>query len=141
MVTKRKMVTMKNTILVIGAMGNQGEAVWQALLKTDFALRAFVRKHTPKLPHNPKIYKLKEQGIEIMEGDLDDVDSLTHAMNGCYGVFNVINFQDGGVAKEEERGKRVADAAKKTGVEHFVYSSVGGAERNSGVPHFESKWH
>jgi uncharacterized protein YbjT (DUF2867 family) len=135
------MATMKNTILVIGATGNQGEAVWQALLKTDFAIRAFVRKHTPKQPQNPKIHQLKEQGIEITEGDLDDFDSLTHAMNGVYGVFSVINFQDGGVAKEEERGKRVADAAKKSGVEHFVYSSVGGADRNSGVPHFESKWH
>jgi len=135
------MATMKNTILVIGATGNQGVAVVQALLKTDFALRAFVRTHAPKQPQNPKIHKLKEQGIEIMEGDLDDFDSLTHAMNGCYGVFSVINFQDGGVAKEEARGKRVADAAKKTGIEHFVYSSVGGADRSSGVPHFESKWH
>ena len=132
---------MKNTILVIGATGNQGEAVLQALLKTDFALRAFVRKHTPKQPQNPKIHQLKEQSIEITEGDLDDFDSLTHAMNGCYGVFSVINFQDGGVAKEEERGRRVADAAQKSGVEHFVYSSVGGADRSSGVPHFESKWH
>jgi uncharacterized protein YbjT (DUF2867 family) len=141
MVTKQREATMKNTILVIGATGNQGEAVLQALLKTDFALRAFVRKQNPKQSPNPKIHKLKEQGIEILEGDLDDFDSLTHAMNGCYGVFSVINFQDGGVAKEEERGKRVADAAKKTGVEHYVYSSVGGADRTSGVPHFESKWH
>jgi uncharacterized protein YbjT (DUF2867 family) len=30
--------------------------------------------------------------------------------------------------------------AKKAGVEHFVYSSAGGAERNSGVTHFETKW-
>lgn len=132
---------MKNTILVLGATGNQGEAVWQALLQTEFALRAFVRKQDPKQSHNPKIHQLKERGIEIREGDLDDFDSLTHAMNRCYGVFSVLNFRDGGVAKEEERGKRVADAAQKTGIEHFVYSSVGGADRHSGVPHFESKWH
>jgi len=25
-------------------------------------------------------------------------------------------------------------------VQHFVYSSVGGAERNTGIPHWESKW-
>jgi uncharacterized protein YbjT (DUF2867 family) len=34
----------------------------------------------------------------------------------------------------------LADAAQKAGVEHFVYSSVGGAERNSGIDHWESKW-
>src|SRR5260221_14444780 len=94
MVTKRRMATMKNTILVIGATGNQGVAVVQALLKTDFALRAFVRTNAPKQPQNPKIHKLKEQGIEIMEGDLDDFNRLTYAMNGCDGVFSGINFQD-----------------------------------------------
>ncbi len=67
---------MKKTILVIGATGNQGEAVLQALLKTDFALRAFIRRHDPKQSQNPKIHKLKEQGIEVMEGDLDDFQIL-----------------------------------------------------------------
>jgi uncharacterized protein YbjT (DUF2867 family) len=33
----------------------------------------------------------------------------------------------------------VAEAAARAGVPHVVYSSVGGAERESGVPHFESK--
>jgi uncharacterized protein YbjT (DUF2867 family) len=132
---------MKKTILVIGATGNQGGAVVQALLKTDFALRAFVRKQNPQKPQNPKIQKLQQQGVEIAQGDLDDFDSLIRAMNGVYGAFSVINFQEGGVVKEEGRGKRVAEAAKETGTQHFIYSSVGGAERHSGVPHFESKWH
>src|SRR5260370_17501561 len=34
----------------------------------------------------------------------------------------------------------MADVAKKAGVQHFVYSSVGGAERNTGITHWESKW-
>src|SRR6266550_1743897 len=129
---------MKKIILVIGATGNQGGATINALLGTGFGLRALVRKNDPQAP---KIQKLQKQGIEIIEGDLDDFASLVQAMQGVYGVFSVLNFQNGGVEKEEERGKRVADAAKQAGVQHFVYSSVGGADRNSGVPHFESKWH
>jgi uncharacterized protein YbjT (DUF2867 family) len=62
-------------------------------------------------------------------------------MSRAYGAFSILNFMDAGVEKEEERGKRVADAAKEAALQHFIYSSVGGAERNSGVPHFESKWH
>jgi len=62
-------------------------------------------------------------------------------MRAVHGVFSAIAFQKVGVAKEEERGKRVADAARESGVEHLLYSSVGGAERNSGVPQFQSKWH
>jgi uncharacterized protein YbjT (DUF2867 family) len=34
----------------------------------------------------------------------------------------------------------LADAAKAAGVEHYVYSSVGSAHRDTGIPHFESKW-
>src|SRR5262249_11541815 len=45
-----------------------------------------------------------------------------------------------GAKREVEEGKNLADAAKKTGVEHFVYSSVGGVERNSRISHWESKW-
>lgn len=126
------------SILVIGATGNQGGAVINALEKTSFSIRALVRKNDPQ---SARIQALRKRGIEIAEGDLDDFNSLVAAMKGAYGVFSVLNFQNGGVEKEEERGKRVADAAKKASIKHFIYSSVGGAERNSGVPHFESKWH
>jgi uncharacterized protein YbjT (DUF2867 family) len=128
-------------ILVIGATGQQGGAVINALQKTDYALRAFVRPRTSTDPKSEKVKRLEQQGVQIAEGDLDELNSLVQAMAGAYGVFSVTTFQDRGVRVEEERGKRVADVAKEAGVRHFVYSSVGGAERNSGVPHFESKWH
>ena len=34
----------------------------------------------------------------------------------------------------------MADVAKECRVKHFVYSSVGSANQNTGIPHFESKW-
>ncbi|MFF2773182.1 NmrA family NAD(P)-binding protein, partial [Streptomyces bacillaris] len=34
---------------------------------------------------------------------------------------------------------RRADAAARAGVPHFVFSSVGGAERHTGIPHFDTK--
>ncbi|HJP74445.1 MAG TPA: NmrA/HSCARG family protein [Pseudonocardiaceae bacterium] len=124
------------TILVVGATGNQGGATVDALRATDFAVRALVRGGNS----HKSAEGLRARGAEIVPGDLDDADSLADAMRGAYGVFSAINFANGGVALEEERGKRVADVASASGVEHFVYSSVGGAERESGVPHFESKW-
>jgi uncharacterized protein YbjT (DUF2867 family) len=45
-----------------------------------------------------------------------------------------------GARREVQQGKNLAEAANKAGVAHFVYSSVGGAERNSGIAHWESKW-
>jgi uncharacterized protein YbjT (DUF2867 family) len=44
------------------------------------------------------------------------------------------------VIHETQAGIAVADAAKVASVAHLVYSSVGGAERGTGIPHFESKY-
>jgi uncharacterized protein YbjT (DUF2867 family) len=127
---------MNRTVLVVGATGHQGGAVVEALGKTDFHVRAMVRDMT-----TDEAKALQKRRVEMVLANLDDYKSLVDAMDGAYGAFSMLNFMDGGVEKEEERGKRVADAAKEAGLQHFIYSSVGGADRNSGVPHFESKWH
>ena len=41
---------------------------------------------------------------------------------------------------ETRRGKMMADIAKERKIEHLVYSSVANADKNTGIPHFESKY-
>lgn len=53
---------------------------------------------------------------------------------------SVQNFLTAGLEGEVRQGRAVAEAASEAGVMHLVYTSVGGAERASGVPHFETKW-
>ncbi|MCA8910428.1 MAG: NmrA family NAD(P)-binding protein, partial [Planctomycetes bacterium] len=65
---------------------------------------------------------------------------LKAALDGAWGVFSVQNTWEAGVEKEEEQGKRLAKLAREAGVQHFVYTSVGSAERNTGIPHFDNKW-
>ncbi len=125
----------EKTILVLGATGNQGSAVVEHLLKTNFKVRAFTRN-----ANSDKSKQLASKGVEIFQGNLDDLESLSQAMKGVYGVFSVQNFIEGGVTKETEQGISAANTAYSAGVKHFVYTSVGGADRNSGVAHFESKW-
>ena len=85
---------------------------------------------------------LAAAGAEIVSGNMDDRASLDKAFAGAYGVFSVQNFwlPDVGTAGEVRQGKIVADAAKAAGVRHVVYTSVGGAERKTGLSHFDSKW-
>ena len=75
-----------------------------------------------------------------MRGDLEDPASLEKAARGAYGVYSVQDFWAVGVKREVQQGKNLADAARQAGIEHFVYSSAGGAERHTGIDHFESKW-
>ena len=123
------------TVLVTGATGRQGGAVARHMLTKGWRLRALTR--------NPNCYAAKQlagQGAELVKGDLDDAASLERAARGVYGIYSVQDFWTVGAKREVQQGKNLADAAKKAGVGHFVYSSAGGAERNSGITHFETKW-
>lgn len=122
-------------VLVTGATGRQGGAVIRHMSRKGWMLRALTRR-----AEGPAAQKLIDQGIEVVSGDLEDPPSLDKATRDVYGVYSVQDFWSVGVAREVQQGKSMADAAKRAGVKHFVYSSVGGAERKSGIDHFESKW-
>lgn len=123
------------TILITGITGQQGGAVAQELAGKGFKLRGLTRK-----PDSDKAKAFAAKGVEIVKGDLDDEASLKAALKGAWGVFAVQNTWEAGVEKEEEQGKRIAQLAREAGVQHYVYTSVGSAQRNTGIPHFENKW-
>jgi uncharacterized protein YbjT (DUF2867 family) len=125
------------TVLVIGATGNQGGAVVQALLTSPrpWRVRALTRK-----PDGPQARALAARGVQVVAGDLDDQHSVAQALDGAHGLFSVQNHRTSGLDGQVRQGKLVADLAARAGVQHLVYSSVGGAERARGIPYFDSKW-
>lgn len=125
----------QHTILVSGATGQQGGAVARHLAELGFNVRALTRN-----PNKPTARALADRGIEVVQGDLNDRRSLDRALAGTYGAFSVQNYYEAGFDGEINEGRILADAAKDASVTHFVYSSVGGADRKTGIPHFESKW-
>ena len=129
---------MNNKIIAVtGATGQQGNAVAKKLLADGWKVRALTRD-----ANKPAAQELKSLGAELVAGDMENRSELEAAFEGAYGVFSVQNFWLPNVGFEGEirQGKNVVDAAKAAGVQHFVYSSVGGAHRGMGQKHFESKW-
>src|SRR5476649_1656455 len=122
------------TILITGVTGNQGGAVARALQGNGFKLRGLTRT-----PDSERAAALARQGVDLVQGDLDDEATLRHALAGAWGVFSVQNPLQAGVEQEEAQGKRLATLARDAGVEHYVYTSVGSAHKRTGVPHFDSK--
>ena len=125
-----------STILVIGATGNQGGAVTDALLEKGMKVRALVRD-----PTSPKAEALAERGVELVQGDLDEQSTVEAAAQGVDAAFIVTTpFAPGvGVEGEVRQGRTIIDALKRANVPHAVYSSVSDADRKTGVPHFDSK--
>lgn len=105
------------------------------LLAQGFAVRALTRH-----PDSEAAARLRAGGVEVIAADFLDRPSLMQALEGAYGAFSVQNMMSVGTEIEIMQGYAFADAAKATGVRHLVYSSVGGADRSTGIGHFESKW-
>ena len=126
----------EKVVLITGATGKQGGATIRHLAKQGgFKLRAMTRK-----PDSDAGKALAALGAELVAGDLNDAASLERAVAGAWGVFSVQNTWEAGVEQEEEQGKRLAKVARDKGVQHFVYTSVGSADRKTGIPHFENKF-
>ncbi|MCS5717659.1 NmrA/HSCARG family protein [Herbiconiux sp. CPCC 205763] len=129
-----------HTIAVVGATGQQGGAATRALLADGFTVRAITRR-----VDSDAARELVDAGAEVVAADLDDPASVRAAFDGADGVFAMTTMSETGGAEsptdaETRHGTVIADAAKATGVQHLVYSSVGAAERGTGIPHFESKY-
>ena len=114
-------------IAVTGATGQQGGAVARKLLAEGWKVRALTRD-----ANKPAAQELASFGAEVAAGDMEDRAQLDAAFQGAYGVFSVQNFWLPNVGFEGEirQGKNVADAAKAAGVQHLVYSCVGGTARD-----------
>jgi len=118
---------------VTGATGQQGGAVATALLAKGQKVRVMSR--TPG-----KASALAKAGAEVVKGNLTNPSDLQAALRGVQGVFAMSTPFEAGMEVEVRQGIMLADAAKQAGITHYVYTSVGSAHRNTGIPHFESKW-
>jgi uncharacterized protein YbjT (DUF2867 family) len=128
-------MTIKRSILVTGATGQQGGAVAHALLSRGHRVKALTRK-----PDGDNARRLASAGAEVVAGDLGDATSVLRAANGVDTMFLMGNSYEAGVEEETRQGILAADAAKAAGVGHLIYSSVADADKKTGIPHFESKY-
>jgi uncharacterized protein YbjT (DUF2867 family) len=120
-------------IAVIGATGKQGGAVVTALLDRGVPVRAVVRDAA-------KADQLAARGVDVALADQDDGKSLRRAFTGVAAVFAVTTFTGPlGTEGEVAHGRAIADAARDAQVAHLVYTSVGAADRATGILQFESK--
>ncbi|MFC6764522.1 NmrA/HSCARG family protein [Natrinema soli] len=126
------------SVLVVGATGHQGGAVADHLLFSeycDFDVHALTRS-----PESDRAQALADQGATVVKGNLIDKDDLNRAIKAVDAVYCVTTGGNGGADAEVEQGTNIAEVAADAGVTHIVFSSARGAERNTGIPHFEAKY-
>jgi len=129
------MVANQRNILVTGATGQQGGSLARLLLQKKHKVHALTRN-----TQSTAAQDLRNRGAKILKGDLDDSDSLKRAVKDVQSIFLMGTPFEDGTEGEIRRGKLMADIAKENNIDHIVYSSVANADKNTGIPHFESKY-
>nr|WP_315051895.1 NmrA/HSCARG family protein [uncultured Brevundimonas sp.] len=115
------------TILVTGATGNVGRNVVEQLIARGADVRAVIRD-AAKVDLSA--------GVEVVQGDLLDVDSLRAAMSGVSTLF----LLNGVVADEFTQALITLNVAREAGIERIVYLSVIHSDVYVDVPHFAGKF-
>jgi uncharacterized protein YbjT (DUF2867 family) len=123
----------KLTVVVTGSTGKQGGAVTQGLLARGHKVRAVTRD-----PNSSQAKLLANAGATLVSASLEDTAAIAKALEGATSFF-AMTMPVGGTDAETKQGIAAADAAKAAGV-HLVFTSVGSADRQTGVPHFDSKY-
>ena len=101
-------------ILVTGAGGKTGRALIKALSMIE-SVFAFVHREE-------HVSILGSLGAEkVIVGDMRDETAIRSAMDGVSAIYHICPNMS---PDEEVIGRLVIDAARKSGVEHFVYHSV-----------------
>jgi len=137
------MHTNKPIVVVTGATGRQGGSVINHLLQSGkYSLRGTTKDANSEAANN-----LKKKGVEVVKVDINKVDELVKAFQGAHAVFGVTNSYEKETLLnhfiEVRQGRNMVDAAKATGVQHFIWSALHDVDDISGgkikVPHFTQK--
>ncbi len=142
----------KKIIAVIGATGAQGGGLVQAILNDPDG--GFIPRAITRNTDADKAKELLNKGVEVVQADLDDVESLKKAFKGTHGAFCVTNYWEHySPEKEKSQAKNLADAVKYAEVSHVIWSTLEDTRNwvplsnnsmptlmeNYKVPHFDAK--
>jgi uncharacterized protein YbjT (DUF2867 family) len=129
-------LTAEGPVLVVGGTGMLGGQVVSELLSRGKQVRALVRPASDAR-------RLEQAHVEIVRGDLMDPASLLPAMDGADAVITTAagytRHSKGDTDEIDKIGNRnLADAASRTGIRRFVFTSILTCDQTPQVPHF---WH
>ncbi|RDW71507.1 hypothetical protein BP6252_08070 [Coleophoma cylindrospora] len=139
------MSSSKKVLVVFGATGNQGGSVVNSILSDPIASAQFHIRGITRDISKPAALALADKGVETVQADLQDKDSLRKALDNAYAVFAVTNFWEHlNVTLEVQQGKNIADVAKEVNIEHLIWSGLPNVAKISNnkfskVYHFDGK--
>ena len=116
---------MSKLLVVFGATGQQGGSVIDFVLKDPQLSQQYKLRAITRNKDSNSSQKLASNGIEVVEADPTNPESLKRAFQGAHTAF-VMTFPDFNPASPSEfdQGKSLVDAAVAEGVDYFIFSTL-----------------
>lgn len=114
-----------SALLVAGATGFLGMEICRQLIAKNKIVKGLVRPTSD----SGKVAQLKQSGVETIEGDLKNKESLENALRGVSAIISTVSStfsrQEGDSIHtvDDEGQNNLIDAAVSAGVSQFVYVS------------------
>ncbi len=124
-----------SVVVVVGATGRTGRLIVEELVSRGFQVRAVVRSVTGAS-------FLRREGVEVVEGDLTSVSSLSRVMEGAHYAISALGSKKPFSKRENYSvdnmgNQNVARAAQAQGIRHLVVvSSIGVGDSRRAIPFF-----
>ncbi len=122
-------------VLVTGATGYIGGRLVPRLRERGYEVRCFARAAE-------RLRGRFDAGVEIVEGDIADEASLTHALRGCDAAYYLVHSMGSTRAfadADREAARRFGDAARAAGIATIVYLGGLGDDRDALSSHLRSR--
>lgn len=116
------MTTGDSPVLVVGGTGRLGRPTVDRLRETGHAVRVLSRRAAPDRP-------------DLVVGDLSTGAGLASALEGVRTVLHLVQS----ATAEDELTRTLTSAAADAGVEHLVFISIVGIERNQALAYYAVK--
>ncbi|KAL2812545.1 hypothetical protein BDW59DRAFT_38948 [Aspergillus cavernicola] len=114
-------------LMVFGATGQQGGSIIRYVLDDPILSSKFRIRAVTRSPSLPPAQALEAKGVQVVQADADDEDSLRQAMRGAYmtfamtlPIFHDKDARQRGIAQ----GRAIADAAVVERLEYIIFSTL-----------------
>lgn len=125
---------MSKILAVFGATGQQGSSVINHVLHDPELSQKYKIRAITRDVNSEKAKQLKEEKVEVVQGDMLKRASLETALTGVHTVFAMTtpSFEPDGLELEYNSGKTIADIAVEKGAEYIIFSTLPPAKEISG---------
>ena len=137
---------MSKILAVFGATGQQGSSIIDYVLHDPELSKKYKIRAITRDVNSEKAKQLKEEKVEVVQGDMLERASLETALTNVQTVFAMTmpSFDPDGFEAEYNNGKTIADIAVEKGAEYIIFSTLPPAKEISGgkytkITHFDAK--